>query len=389
MRALAIAVLALAVLAAPAGSSTRDVISVDKTWTCKGPIDVALVKVTITSKAIGSRANEDAVHLRPGCTGRIGRLEVSQWAGDGVKVAEGAHDLTIGGGSIRCFAKAPVLHQDGIQVLGGSNIVFHGLSIDCGRQQDRLVNSNLFIKQAGKSLHPPTDVVCDGCFLGGFAAHTASIQASLRSGLRNSTLCYARFPQLTLDVGADASSPVSSGNRIRACGPGLIALDPGPRTVVFSRTLQLSGIFEAQAPGSAVSLEVKPAGAARFVRAAATTTSHTGRFHFTLRPRMSERVRLSSGSASTSVSVGVRPLVSLAPSGSVLAARVTAGRSYIGRPALLEVARGSGWSVVKRIRLRRGSRGRVRLGLHAATVRLVVPAAPGYLTGTSAPVRLP
>jgi hypothetical protein len=174
--------------------------------------------VSITRAALGDRRNRDAVHLRSGCTGRIGKLVVDQWIGDGVKVAEGVHDLTVEGGSIRCHAKAPVLHQDGVQALGGDRVTFEHLSIDCGRRDSRLINSNFFVKEAGRSTQPPRAVVCDDCTLGGWAAHTVSIQASVDSGVRNSTLCYARFPRLTLTIGPDAAAPVNSGNHIRRCG---------------------------------------------------------------------------------------------------------------------------------------------------------------------------
>lgn len=201
------------------GHRASQVVLVDHTWTCTSHVDLDLVRVTMSAQSVGLRSNEDAVHLRTGCSGRIGRLEVDQWAGDGVKVAQGVHDLTVDGGSIRCHAKAPRLHQDGIQVLGGRNVTFRDLAIDCGRRQARLVNSNLFIKQAGRSTAPPTDIVCDGCRLGGWAAHTADIQTSVGSGLRGSTLCEARFPRLTLTIGPGASSPVDSGNHIRRCSP--------------------------------------------------------------------------------------------------------------------------------------------------------------------------
>ncbi len=174
----------------------------------------------MTAAAGSSRRHADAIHLRPGCTGRIGRVEVTQSAGDGIKVAEGAHDIEIDGGFVHCLAKAPGLHQDGIQVLGGDRITFRHLDIDCGRAGERLINSNLFIREAGRSTHPPTDVVCDECTLGGDAAHTVSIQKSLRSGVTDSTLCPAKYPNLTLTVGAGAVEPVTTGNLLGTCaGP--------------------------------------------------------------------------------------------------------------------------------------------------------------------------
>jgi hypothetical protein len=185
----------------------------DQMWTCDGPVKLDSVTVTIDA----SSSARDAVHLRPGCTGTIGRLVVTQSIGDGVKVAEGVHDLTIGGGSVRCLAKGPDLHQDGIQVMGGSHITFRGLTVDCGRAGERLINSNLFIRQAGKSVNPPTDVVCVDCAFGGGAAHTVNIQASLRSGVEDSTICTAKYPKLTLTVGPSAVEPVVSGNSVGAC----------------------------------------------------------------------------------------------------------------------------------------------------------------------------
>jgi hypothetical protein len=196
---------------------TGSIVRVDRTWTCRKRVDLALVRVTMTPAAGAVRKHADAIHLRPGCTGRIARIEVTQSAGDGVKVAEGVHDLEIGGGFVRCLAKAPTFHQDGVQVMGGDRITFRDLRIDCGRKNERLINSNLFINQAGRSTHPPTDVVCDHCSFGGGAAHTVNIQNSVRSGITDSTFCPAKFEKLTLTVGALAEEPLTSGNELGQC----------------------------------------------------------------------------------------------------------------------------------------------------------------------------
>jgi hypothetical protein len=377
----------LALAGSPAGSST--VVQVDRTWTCTSRVDLDLVKVTMTRAVYGDRRLEDAVHLQPGCTGRIGRLEVVQYAADGVKVAGGVHDLTVGGGSIRCLAKAPTLHQDGIQVMGGTRITFRGLSVDCGRSSDRLINSNLFIKQAGKAPDPPTDVVCDRCSFGGWAAHTVSVQTSVRSGITNSTLCLARFPQLTLAVGTRAQDPVVADNSIRQCGPGKIALDVGSRVVVYGDRLTLTGIFLAQAPGSSVTAEVRPYGARKFHTVAATKSGRTGRFRLTLRPRIGQVVRLSSGVIAGPAFVArVQPRVLLTASGTRLVAKVFAGRSYTGRRVTLQRQSASGWTTVRRVTLGPRSKAVVNAGAHG-TVRLLVPAAPGYAVAASATVHVP
>jgi hypothetical protein len=377
----------LALAGSPAGGST--VVQVDRTWTCTSKVDLDLVKVTMTRAVYGDRRLEDAVHLQPGCTGRIGRLEIVQYAADGVKVAGGVHDLTVGGGSIRCLAKAPMLHQDGIQVMGGTRITFRGLSIDCGRSSSRLINSNLFIKQAGKAADPPTDVVCDDCSFGGWAAHTVSVQTSVRSGITNSTLCLARFPQLTLAVGNGAQEPVLAGNTIHQCGPGKIALDPGSRTVAYGDRLALSGLFLAQAPGSPVTAEARPYGSEAFRAVAATRSGRTGRFRLALRPRIGEVVRLRSGAIRGPVlTVRVQPQVLLSLSGGHLVAKVFALRSYAGRRATLQRQAGSGWAAVRRVTLGRRSKAVLAARVHG-TVRLLVAAAPGYAAGASAPVDVP
>jgi hypothetical protein len=198
----------------PAGVVTL----VNRTWVCNGPVDIGVVRVTMDATVPFDRSAKDAIHLEDGCTGRIGRVEVTQYVGDGIKVAQGAHDLTIGGGSIRCLAKAPKVHQDGIQVMGGARITFDGLDVDCGRPGARLINSNLFIRQAGRSTVPPTDVVCVGCTFGGYAAHTVSIQNSIRSGITGSSLCQAKYPRLTLSIGAGAVDPVDRDDTIQSCG---------------------------------------------------------------------------------------------------------------------------------------------------------------------------
>lgn len=190
---------------------------VNQEWVCDSHVNLRSVTVRMTSAWRGGRRGADAVHLEAGCSGRIGKLTVKTWVADGVKVAQGAHDLTIGGGSIGCFAKLPRMHQDGIQVMGGTRITFRGLHVDCGRAGARLINSELFIRQAGRSTAPPRDILCIGCFLGPEAAHTVTIRRSIHSGVEDSTLCTAKYPRLTLHVGPDAIDPVTTGDSVGTC----------------------------------------------------------------------------------------------------------------------------------------------------------------------------
>ncbi len=202
--------------APPKPRPTSSLTLTDRMWVCTGPVDLDSVTVTMTPN-YPSRRGGDAVHLENGCTGRIGKLTVTTSIADGVKIGDGAHDLTIGGGSVRCLAKLPGLHQDGIQAMGGARITLKHLRVDCGRAGERLINSDLFIKKAGRSLDPPTAVVCVDCYLGGEAAHTVSIQESVRSGVRSSTLCSAKYAKLTLDVGPQAVDPVTTGDSLGTC----------------------------------------------------------------------------------------------------------------------------------------------------------------------------
>lgn len=196
------------------GSAGGSIALTNETWICNGPVD--LDSVTVTMTAAGRRGG-DAVHLANGCTGHIGLLTVTEYVADGVKIADGAHDLTVDGGSIRCLAKTPSVHQDGVQAMGGARITFNKLTVSCGRPGASLINSNLFFNKAGRSSTPPTDVVCVDCVLGGGAAHTVNIQDSVRSGVVGSSLCTAKYPRLTLTIGSGAVAPVDVRNTISGC----------------------------------------------------------------------------------------------------------------------------------------------------------------------------
>jgi hypothetical protein len=176
---------------------------VDQAWTCRDRVDLDLVKVEIRT------VEDDAIYLRQGCTGRIGRIEVDTWRGDGVKVnvpEPVAHDLVVEGGYIRCHAQGPGGHQDGIQVMGGERITFQDLEINCSSGP----NAQFYVSALAPGM--PTDVVCDGCFLGSGAAQTLFVDASVRSGARNTLICPGRFRALRIDESL-AQEPVLEQNR--------------------------------------------------------------------------------------------------------------------------------------------------------------------------------
>lgn len=167
---------------------------------CSSTVDLDLVKV--------SNPSGDAVVLAANCSGRIGRVEVDTRSEDGVKVQNSgtvAHDLTIASGYIKCHAIAPGAHQDGVQAMGGARILFLGVAIDC------LGNSNFFVNRAGSGASTPTQIVCDGCRLGGKSSTTLFIASSVSSGARNTVGCEGRNRDFYF---SGATTPVNEGNTL-------------------------------------------------------------------------------------------------------------------------------------------------------------------------------
>ena len=187
---------------------SNSVILVDRQYVCNGPVNLALVKVTINARASGL----DAVMLSENCSGRIGRIEVDTWSGDGIKVqnsAPVAHDLVIESGYVRCHSRTSGYHQDGIQAMGGTRITFRGLAVFCGGDG---VNAALFIARGGSGGSTPTDVVFEGGRLGPQAAHTILLATSMRSGARNTVICPGRGDDFWIQ--SSAVNPINSGNTL-------------------------------------------------------------------------------------------------------------------------------------------------------------------------------
>ena len=187
----------------PPPPSGETIVLEDSSWTCTGPVNLDLVKITMRT------VRADAIYLRTNCSGTIGRIEVDTWVGDGIKINAPepvAHDLTIGGGYIRCHDRIPAVHQDGIQVMGGERITIRNLEINCNSNP----NGQLFINAANGGL--PTDVVCEGCVLGRGAASTLIVGQSVRSGARRTLVCPGRFHDIRINPTAE--SPVNVGNSV-------------------------------------------------------------------------------------------------------------------------------------------------------------------------------
>jgi hypothetical protein len=186
----------------PSPPSGNSIVLENQSWTCRGPVNLDLVRVTMRT------GGGDAIYLREGCTGRIGRIEVQTWVADGLKINAPqpvARDLVIEGGYIRCYGKREGVHQDGVQAMAGTRITLRNLEINCNSTP----NAQLFINAANGG--NPTDVVCEGCTLGKGGAHSLLVMNSTRSGARNSVICEARYHDIRIE---GATSPVNVNNTV-------------------------------------------------------------------------------------------------------------------------------------------------------------------------------
>ena len=147
------------------------------------------------------------------------RLEIVTYTADGVTIQNAtsgvAQNLTIGGGYVYCPDLAENAHQDGIQALGGTNITFQNLRIACGTSDANFgdgPNSQITIGKGGQGSGRPTDIVCDGCWLGPHASHTVLMGDSEDSGVSNSSYCTDRTPSGGWFDDTGATTPVNSSN---------------------------------------------------------------------------------------------------------------------------------------------------------------------------------
>jgi hypothetical protein len=168
----------------------------------------------------------NGIGLWPPCTGTIDRIEVSGVRnGDGIKVHDpgqgDVHDLVIGGGFVRCAGSSTNgTHQDGIQAMGGVNILMRNLVFDCYGGG----GGNYFIKNAvGPRL--PTDVVCDHCAFGPRHPNVVRIESSIRSGMRNTLICRSQSRRQPVVILSEAQSPVNTGNIEAPLGDPRCTLD--------------------------------------------------------------------------------------------------------------------------------------------------------------------
>lgn len=174
-------------------------------WHCRTPQDGTIVIVHNPQRRTDGEPM-DGAYLDPGCTGRISALIVKGTQRDGVKVHRGAHDIVVESGLVKCAPKAGLVHQDGIQAMGGNNVTFSNFEINCPTGN----NGGLWV-EAGDHLDTPeadwpSDIICDNCDIREKNAAVHTGPASHRSGAKNSTL----------RIGTSDSSPRDGCRRLEA-----------------------------------------------------------------------------------------------------------------------------------------------------------------------------
>jgi hypothetical protein len=181
----------------------------NSTWHCKSAMDHQEVTVHIDAP----NAHMDAIHLDEGCTGSL-IVHVTTNSADGIKVHNGAHDLNVKG-DITCTDKFGIVHQDGVQAMGGERVTFGGkkagaFKVHCPTGN----NGGLWVNEGSGENGVPTDIVCDHCdlFEKNAALHVAN---SIRSGARNSVLHHGTSPSSPADcrrINPVAIDPVDENN---------------------------------------------------------------------------------------------------------------------------------------------------------------------------------
>jgi hypothetical protein len=175
-------------------------------YTCNGPVD----GVRVVGTGSDGRA---LVNLAAGCTGTLSLdIHVTSGGGDGVKVQAGVHDLTIGPSSIVCDPLADTsFHQDGVQVQGGSNVTFQGLSIVCPYVTGQGA-AGFYID--GKDFGGISNVVCDGCNLEHLHYGAMFTGPAPGSGVRNSVIHQGALTGGYFALLNDVSGALDSGNTL-------------------------------------------------------------------------------------------------------------------------------------------------------------------------------
>ena len=176
-----------------------------------------------------------------------------------------------------------------------------------------------------------------------------------------------------------------------AATPQTVTISASRPSVVFGKSVTLSGKVSNSKAGESVSVLAEPSGTSTFAALATVQTVSGGHWSQVVKPTIETSYQANWKGATSSTSVKVRPLITLTlvnrATGS-FSSKVSAARSFAGKFVLVQRLTSTGVSTLKRVTLDANSAASFRVRLHhgRSRLRLVMPTsqtAPGYITGTS------
>jgi plastocyanin len=169
-----------------------------------------------------------------------------------------------------------------------------------------------------------------------------------------------------------------------------VSIATSAASVSFNGSVVLSGVVSNQAANQTVTIRGQSYGVTAFVKLADVKTGAGGVWTYTAHPTIRTVFDSMWGkNASTQITVGVRPLVSIhALSGNRFSTKVLAARSFAGRFVQLQRRSAGQWVTLKRVRLGSTSAGTLKASLPMgnSTLRFAISvnqAGAGYLAGFS------
>jgi hypothetical protein len=177
-----------------------------------------------------------------------------------------------------------------------------------------------------------------------------------------------------------------------AATPRAVTISASRPSVVFGKSVTLSGKVSDNTAGENVSVLAEPAGTTAFAALASVQTGSGGHWSEVVTPTIqtSYQAKWKSATSST-VTVKVRPQITLtlvSRATGRFSTKVSAARSFAGKFVLVQRLSSTGVATLKRVTLDANSAASFRVRLHAgrSRLRVVMPTsqtAPGYITGTS------
>ncbi len=177
-----------------------------------------------------------------------------------------------------------------------------------------------------------------------------------------------------------------------AATPRTVTISASRPSLVFGKSVTLSGKVSDSTAGQNVSVVAEPAGTTAFAALATVQTVSGGHWSEVVKPTIetSYQAKWKSATSST-VTVKVRPQITLtliSQATGRFSTKVSAARPFAGKFVLVQRLTSTGVATLKRVTLDANSAASFRVRLHVgrSRLRVVMPTsqtAPGYITGTS------